>query len=474
MPEPAPPKPPGRILAFYSYKGGTGRSMALANVAWILASHGRKVLVVDWDLEAPGLHRYFAPFLDDPTLETTDGLINFVRAYALAATSTPPEEADPAGLGDAGGSPARPTWDRRRADITRYAVSLRHRFADGRGTLDFVGAGRQDASYASQVHSFDWGNFFARLGGGDFLEAVRRQMREDYDYVLIDSRTGVSDTAGVCTVVMPDALVVCFTANNQSIEGAAGVAASVLAQWRVDPRRRGQPLEIYPMMARVDDFERDRLKRRQELARRQFGPFLEFLPPTRREDYWGEVEMPYKAFYAYEEILAVFGDDPKRKTTLLASLERLDALSDRARRAHSDREPGLPPGRGHPARGPGPVRLPVRISGRPGRRGGAAGDPGRRRAGAVALSRLPLVPRRGPPRRPRTGRTARGRRGHHLDRRAGRGRRPVLGRGDVACPGGQRHVPDHHGTAGVVGPAGVRDRVGVRAAGWRRAGDRSE
>jgi len=53
---------PGKIIAFYSFKGGTGRSMALANVGCILAQHpdvrGR-VLLVDWDLEAPGLHRYF-------------------------------------------------------------------------------------------------------------------------------------------------------------------------------------------------------------------------------------------------------------------------------------------------------------------------------------------------------------------------------------------------------------------------------
>lgn len=34
----------GKIITFYSFKGGTGRTMALANVAWILASNGRKVL----------------------------------------------------------------------------------------------------------------------------------------------------------------------------------------------------------------------------------------------------------------------------------------------------------------------------------------------------------------------------------------------------------------------------------------------
>jgi len=54
----------GQIITFYSYKGGTGRSMALANIACILAeqqtvARGKGVLMIDWDLEAPGLHRYF-------------------------------------------------------------------------------------------------------------------------------------------------------------------------------------------------------------------------------------------------------------------------------------------------------------------------------------------------------------------------------------------------------------------------------
>src|ERR1700733_3452447 len=49
----------GRICTFYSYKGGVGRSMALANVAVLLSQWGSRVLVVDWDLEAPGIERYF-------------------------------------------------------------------------------------------------------------------------------------------------------------------------------------------------------------------------------------------------------------------------------------------------------------------------------------------------------------------------------------------------------------------------------
>src|ERR1700726_1283160 len=52
----------GKVVAFYSYKGGTGRTMALANVGCVLARDPkltRPILLVDWDLEAPGLHRYF-------------------------------------------------------------------------------------------------------------------------------------------------------------------------------------------------------------------------------------------------------------------------------------------------------------------------------------------------------------------------------------------------------------------------------
>src|SRR5215831_12610747 len=50
------------IVTFYSYKGGVGRSMALANIAVLLARRGLRVLVVDWDFEAPGLERYFSYF----------------------------------------------------------------------------------------------------------------------------------------------------------------------------------------------------------------------------------------------------------------------------------------------------------------------------------------------------------------------------------------------------------------------------
>ena len=80
----------GQIITFYSYKGGTGRTMALANVAWILASNGNRVLSVDWDLESPGLHKFFHPFLDESTVSATPGVIEIINDYASAAVDPGP------------------------------------------------------------------------------------------------------------------------------------------------------------------------------------------------------------------------------------------------------------------------------------------------------------------------------------------------------------------------------------------------
>ena len=48
------------VTTFYSFKGGVGRTMALVNSGVELAKRGRKVLLVDFDLEAPGLDTFEA------------------------------------------------------------------------------------------------------------------------------------------------------------------------------------------------------------------------------------------------------------------------------------------------------------------------------------------------------------------------------------------------------------------------------
>ena len=65
------------INTFYSFKGGVGRTMALANVAVHLARRGRRVLLVDFDLEAPGLDTFPALRPEEPV----PGLVDYVAEY---------------------------------------------------------------------------------------------------------------------------------------------------------------------------------------------------------------------------------------------------------------------------------------------------------------------------------------------------------------------------------------------------------
>ena len=292
----------GKIITFYSYKGGAGRTMALANVAWILASNGLKVLVVDWDLDSPGLHKYFHPFLDREKISVTPGVIDLINDYAWAATSDEDRPGD---------------WHVPYAQILRHAVSVNWQHFPAGGTLDFVSAGRQNRDYASAVASVDWDNFYDRLGGGQFFDALRANMKAHYDYTLIDSRTGLSDIADICTVTMPDILVDCFTLSDQSIDGASAVARSV------DQRYHDRNIRILPVPMRIDDAEKEKLDAGRGLARAKFDRIPRGLSEDEANAYWTYVEIPYKPYYAFEESLAAFGDAPGSPLSLLASFERL-------------------------------------------------------------------------------------------------------------------------------------------------------
>lgn len=301
----------GRIVTFYSYKGGTGRSMALANVGWILASTGLRVLLIDWDLEAPGLHRYLHPFIEeDKELSSTPGLIDFFVDFATAARV---EHAAPS---------RDERWFEALASLVRYASPVRGGFESV--PLEFVTAGRQDAGYAVLVTSFNWQEFYDKLGGGIFLEALKRRLRQDYDFVLIDSRTGISDTSGICTVQMPDDLVVLYTLNQQSIKGASAIAESAD---RLRRRKTGEPgLRIWPIPTRVELAEKDRLDAAREESRRTFERYIGHLPREHRSRYWGRVEVIYQAYFAFEEVLAPFADKPRQTNSMLSKMEAIAGL----------------------------------------------------------------------------------------------------------------------------------------------------
>jgi cellulose biosynthesis protein BcsQ/tetratricopeptide (TPR) repeat protein len=312
MPDATPGTPRnGSVVTFYSYKGGTGRTMALANIAWILASNGYRVLAADWDLESPGLHRFFAPFLDNEVSDAP-GIIDMVRDYewhvkeALQVRSGTDEANE--GL--------RSAHIAQDARIQRFAIPLKHwTFPEG-GSLDFLSPGRQNKDYLATLSSLDWDNFYKQLSGGAFLDALRRELKSNYDYALIDGRTGLSDLADVCTVHLPDVLVDCFTLSNQGVDGAAEVAKTVQDLY-------GFRIRVLPVPMRVDPAEKERAEIGRLHAQRKFEGLPVGLNAVERRAYWANVEVPYRTYYAYEEMLAVFGDMSGDPGSMLAAYERI-------------------------------------------------------------------------------------------------------------------------------------------------------
>ncbi len=293
----------GKVVTFYSYEGGTGRTMALANVAWILAANGHRVLAADWDLESPGLHRFFAPFLDQ-SVEEAPGIIDMVREYEYLAAQTADEEQRQAHIAE---------YTR----IGRYTIPLRHQaFPDG-GSLEYLSPGKQNTDYMATISALDWDNFYHTLSGGEFFDALRGEMKAKYDYALIDSRTGLSDVADICTVHLPDVLLGCFTLSTKGIEGAAGVAASI------GGLHGNRGIKVLPVPMRVDPSEQERVEIGRVFAQRRFENLPSGMTAAQRRAYWASVEVPYRPYYAYEEMLAVFGDSPGIRGSLLSAYERI-------------------------------------------------------------------------------------------------------------------------------------------------------
>src|ERR1700719_1753701 len=108
--------------------------MAPADFAWLLAVSGERVLAIDWDLEAPGLHRYFKPFLVDPELTETNGLIDAFWALTSRALSNERSTAKRRPLDDVDFDPSG-------VDLEDYINPLKWEFYN-KGCIDFIGAGR--------------------------------------------------------------------------------------------------------------------------------------------------------------------------------------------------------------------------------------------------------------------------------------------------------------------------------------------
>jgi MinD-like ATPase involved in chromosome partitioning or flagellar assembly len=78
-----------KIIAIHSYRGGTGKSNFTANLATTMALQGKRVAVVDTDLQSPGIHTLFCPDEQIPDKTLNDYLWNRMPIEEAALDVTP-------------------------------------------------------------------------------------------------------------------------------------------------------------------------------------------------------------------------------------------------------------------------------------------------------------------------------------------------------------------------------------------------
>ncbi len=174
-------------IVFFSIKGGVGRSTALAASAWMLAKQGKRVLVMDLDLESPGLSSALMPTERQPEYGITDWLVE---------------------------------------DLVDNGDAL---IRDLKATSDLPTAGQ---IYLVPAHGKNPGEYVSKLGRvwmpklndsmqpeewSSRLNRLVNQLEDDIhpDVILIDSRAGIDEVAAACVTDLGAHTVLMFAIQGQ-------------------------------------------------------------------------------------------------------------------------------------------------------------------------------------------------------------------------------------------------------------------
>lgn len=262
------PRP--HIVTFYSFKGGVGRTTALSIVAGLLANRGRRVVVVDFDLEAPGLSYLFP--IDS---STTNGEQLGVLDYLYQRTITPDKNT--------------PTIE----DCMRQ-VNFKTR-----GEVYLIPAGEYDEGYIHRLADLSVRSLYQREDNPvhQLIEDITTQLEPEA--ILIDARTGFDDTGAIALLDLAHTAVVCFSPTDQSFNGLKWVVQAANKQ----QQQQGSP-DLRFLLTPIPPFASDQ---RQELI----GRAEDWI-----EENWGlQPDTPVKELYytiSYNAEVAALSDSVTR------------------------------------------------------------------------------------------------------------------------------------------------------------------
>ena len=249
-------------LVFYGLKGGVGRSTALAMVAHGLARQGKRVLLIDFDLESPGLSGLLLP----PERVAEFGLVDWFVENAV-------------GQGD---------------DVVRSMVSSSLLAEATTGDIRVAAAmGQGEQAYLSKL-ARAYADIPSAAGPQRFASRMRHivellEAQEKPDVVLIDSRAGLHDIAAVSITLLADTALLFATDGAQNWLGYQQLFAHWQHRPEVSARVRDR-LAIVRALTPQSDREK-KVKLFREHAYELFSSTLyDVIPPLKEGQPEPEVE----------------------------------------------------------------------------------------------------------------------------------------------------------------------------------------
>ena len=293
---------PGDVTTFYSFESGTARSVALSNMAVLLAGRQNAtvpVLMIDWDTDSPGLHHCFGQHGQRPgVLEYFEACREHLNVLARSTVELDDEQM------------ARQVLEA--VDWQPYVERV-----DQSRPLYLMGAGCFDDTYGERADRMDWDGLFAACPA--LFRCFGEHMARLFRHVLVDARSGRSAAVSICTTLLPRKLVTLFTPNQRSLEGLAGVVNRAI-EYRCSHEDEQRPLLVYPLPSSIDsaDCERRLQWRRGDPHKGGVGGYQPALEQLLRESY-GMSQLSLDSYLDEVQL---------QQTNAMASGEHLAACAD--------------------------------------------------------------------------------------------------------------------------------------------------
>ncbi|MDR0864861.1 MAG: AAA family ATPase [Candidatus Symbiothrix sp.] len=190
-----------KTITFYSYKGGVGRTLALVNIANRLAEFGKKVCIMDFDLEAPGLNHKYKRQINT---EIKQGLVDYIYEFAVNDILPP--------------------------SIRDYAIEINT--SKKQNNITFIPAGNSEqGKYWKKLSRISWWNLFYRDNseGIPFFLDLKEKIKKEFspDYLLIDTRTGITEIAAITMSLLAESIVLFAVNNEENICGTQQIIRTI-------------------------------------------------------------------------------------------------------------------------------------------------------------------------------------------------------------------------------------------------------